>query len=351
MSRFSWRNRSAFTLVELLVVIAIIGILIGLLLPAVQQIREAARRTQCTNNLKQLGLAAHNYESALKKFPPGFVGGYDIGIDGWGPTDYTANSYVGHLIFLLPYLEQQSWFDAWNNTRVLGPDAPRIVGPKYQQWAQDTTGLLNMYGSFDGLLCPSDDANAATTASVVETYWVNGYGGQIRYGGTHHQYWVKTNYIGTCGFQGPVYDIAWAFYYMNGQRRMDTDGIFADRSKIRFGDVGDGASNTILFCEITGRFLGDVKRALGERWSSCHVTCGPYSSYWHTNKRNAAGTATSYHGEMGWDDQFSSVHNGRLVNMCLVDGSTQTVAFTGDGDIFVRATARDEGTNVADLLK
>ena len=107
----------------------------------------------------------------------------------------------------------------------------------------------------------------------------------------------------------------------------------------------------VLFCEITGRFLGDVVRGLGERWSSCHITCGPYASYWHTNRRNAAGTAISYHGEMGWDDQFSSLHTGKLVNMCLVDGSTQTVSFSGDGDVFVRATSRDEATNVSDLLK
>lgn len=99
-------SRQGFTLVELLVVIAIIGILVGLLLPAVQQIREAARRTQCLNNLKQLGLAAHNYESAFKRFPPGYLGATPL------PGDYSQNSNIGHLVHLLPYVEQQAIYDA-----------------------------------------------------------------------------------------------------------------------------------------------------------------------------------------------------------------------------------------------
>src|SRR5262245_14290681 len=99
--------RGAFTLVELLVVIAIIGILIALLLPAVQAAREAGRRTQCANNLKQIGLAAHEFHDTFDRLPPGYLGPVPH-------SDFNANidnQYLGSLVYLLPYVEQKPLYD------------------------------------------------------------------------------------------------------------------------------------------------------------------------------------------------------------------------------------------------
>src|SRR5439155_24301180 len=107
MSRSSRNScRAAFTLSELLVVIAIIAVLIGLLLPAVQKVREAASRIKCANNLKQIGLAAHNYASTKESLPPGFVGSLTN-----SQPDYTLKGPMyGSLVFLLPYLEMDNLY-------------------------------------------------------------------------------------------------------------------------------------------------------------------------------------------------------------------------------------------------
>src|SRR5260370_37762454 len=118
-------RRRGFTVLELLVVIAIIAVLIGLLVPAVQKVREAANRTACANNLKNLGLALHNYHDTFKKFPPGAVGPFG------GFPQFAGLKHHGLGTYLLPYLEQQalagqyrwdvSWFDPPNQPVVTTP--------------------------------------------------------------------------------------------------------------------------------------------------------------------------------------------------------------------------------------
>src|SRR5260370_21156774 len=112
-----FRRRSGFTLIELLVVIAIIGVLIALLLPAVQKVREAANRVKCSNNLKQIVLASHNFESAHKKLPPAVLGSL-LPRNLTPGSPFMSNPWVGTLAFLLPYLEQESLYNQlqvdWN---------------------------------------------------------------------------------------------------------------------------------------------------------------------------------------------------------------------------------------------
>src|SRR5262249_3851998 len=141
-SEMGLKSRRGFTLIELLVVIAIIAVLIALLLPAVQAAREAARRSQCVNNLKQIGLALHNYESGNGAFPPGNVTARRGYTD---PTLSQWTSWSPHAM-LLPYLEQTALYNAANFSLACCQDAPEA----------HQTNLTVILTRVSGFLCPSD---------------------------------------------------------------------------------------------------------------------------------------------------------------------------------------------------
>lgn len=220
-----WR---AFTLVELLVVIAIIGILIALLLPAVQAAREAARRSQCSNNLKQAGLALHEYHAALQSFPFR-QGGTSSG--GCGPSNCERRS---GWISLLPFMEQaplyqqisnpQGSFNAWG---------PHPWENTYQPW-QVQVGTL---------LCPSDDGGRRKGTTEVG----------------------RTNYCFSIGDSiGPISGVIG-----DGNNNMSNPrGIFGRHGGARIADIRDGTSNTIALSEkVIGQearaIMGGVARSMG----------------------------------------------------------------------------------------
>jgi len=217
MPRSSRFKRSAFTLIELLVVIAIIAILIGLLLPAVQKVREAAARIKCQNNLKQFGLAAHNYESTNGYLPP-TQHTVVLPAPGTGaPTTYSSGAPIQAL--LLPYFEQANKYNQFNMNYNVNSDAPlnsnipALTGAN----ANARTGDVPVY------LCPSDPDS--------QTYFGAG----------------RQNYFGSLG--------AYANYRGGGGA---LDGIFSipypTSGQIMKGisilGVTDGTSNTVMFAEV-----------------------------------------------------------------------------------------------------
>jgi len=207
------RARRAFTLIELLVVIAIIGILVALLLPAVQRAREAARRAECKNNLKQIGLALHNYHDVHQTFPPGWVGA-EIGV---GHHVEGLNGF-GWGTMILPQLEQ-------------GPLYSKLV---LEQSIVAPINIDLLRQSLPTYVCPSDPKPL--------TWMIEEEGNP----GTPIAELATTNYVGSFGPED-LHDCALAVLGPGKQCR--GSGLLHHNSRIGFRDIRDGSSNTLLVGE------------------------------------------------------------------------------------------------------
>jgi prepilin-type N-terminal cleavage/methylation domain-containing protein/prepilin-type processing-associated H-X9-DG protein len=219
----SFKRRKAFTLIELLVVIAIIAILIALLVPAVQKVREAAARTQCVNNLKQLALATHGFHDVNKRLPAGQI----------NPGNTDPNATVTHVNYF-PGVEtnrdRYSWavmsMPFYEQETLLTTIRQQVVSTgQYACQAGCTANQIKP----PVLSCPSDPGA----------------------GFTHPSEGFSTNYVGNIGTS----------YATAGQ-----NGVFYPRSKTRLTDITDGTSNTILFSEIRVGLGGDDRR--GRLWNA-----------------------------------------------------------------------------------
>lgn len=239
MSASSYRCRRGFTLIELLVVIAIIAILIALLLPAVQQAREAARRTQCRNNLKQIGLAFHNYHDAFSVLTPAYTMSSGPILDSFfgggiqGPDDANIHLYTE---FLLPYIDQAPLYNSINFSQIYM--SPMNLSPfglgnyTYNNQAATKT-VIPVY------ICPSTPRAANTLTATLDT----GVG-------------VLTWPSGAMDYSplGGFYSTLWNSYIAPIAPQADRNGVLSDNHMhFRLDDVTDGTSNTFILYELAGR--------------------------------------------------------------------------------------------------
>jgi len=354
-----FQKRRAFTLVELLVVIGIIGVLVGLLLPAVQAAREAARRMSCTNNLRQIGMATQNFEGVNKRLPPGALlpGHQNTPFPGAippNPYQFQQNQHsgIGHLAFLLPYIEAQQIWGSLQSAVNLSVDSSGVgAQPGSMQsrmnlyWTKTPAWDIGQY-RIPLYLCPSDTAEFAGKRSVLVNHAFTTSTGfspfhwlieETTQGAPWHQTMGKTNYLGSMGKSGLTgsreLDRPPPFGADLGKKGLNSDdlnGVFGIRSKTQLAEIKDGLSNTFLFGEVTGSW--DFPSRLSGRASSFWWICanGQYTRNMIPYEWGGEGIKTVPAGDA---TKFNSMHSGGL-HFCFADGSVKFVSYTIDGQLW-----------------
>jgi prepilin-type N-terminal cleavage/methylation domain-containing protein/prepilin-type processing-associated H-X9-DG protein len=297
-------RRRGFTLIELLVVIAIIAVLISLLLPAVQSAREAARRAQCVNNLKQLALAAANYEGAVGVYPPGLY---------WCILTGQLAGYVGTncgpMVHLLPYMEQGQVYNSVNFYQAVYYNAN-----------------LTIHGvGINSLWCPSDGS-----ISEVQTLADNP-AGSLFYeavpGGSARM--AYSSYAGVCG---PWWPNTWSIGGMgaratHAQIKADELGIFGVCSNTRIASVTDGTSNTMIFGEHGHGLIAPASQPSWQWWDSGNLGDTLITTMFPLNPQRTVANGNAGAGGNIFVASASSLHPGGA-NFAFVDGSVRFIKDT-----------------------
>jgi hypothetical protein len=318
----------------------IIGILVALLMPAVQSSREAVRRNSCSNNLRQLGLAALQFQLSHQVFPPGFLGSTD-------PNDFGAlfgpkgqHQWNGVLVYLLPHLEAQPVYDRLTKTLDIGVDAH-----DRHYWA-DPNALSAGQTTIGAFLCPSHP-NTLPEEGIIYRVWGQSSGSQ---------YWFNTmcfppqkglgltHYQAVAGIFGKLGD-KWRFNKVSADRNLV--GIFTTRSKISPNHITDGMSKLLMFGEAPGNIgqniLQDGKLyngfMAGVAWIST-ATLPTIYGLDTSNQNNRPNFGARYQTNLL---MFGSLHAGDVVPFVYADGSVHNIHKSVNREIFwAQSTIRGE---------